>query len=389
MQPSLSVYTQYSDNVDLAHDNEVGAMRYQITPGLSFIRPSPRRQMKFDLNLKADYRDKDNGDEDSLFWFDTYGYLGREVSPRTAYELTASFNAGYTESNIKAPFQNVFSSVDRSTSFTIGPAMRYNITRTTTSKWGYNYTRSSYSGDGTADAQEHVLSMELNQQVGSRIMLDLGGLYNTKQFSDSTRNYKDLMIPFGVSFDLTYLKVRVGGLYLKRYFKDNRTKTERRLGSQLGVELGGNLLRLKATSVDINFSTNYYNDIYGQAYTNEEIQLEAFHAFRKFDAHFYYRIGRNKYMQRPDRIDYSSYGMLWKWRVNNAFNLEIREDYDIYEYTPSGSNYDISRTSLESTHYLTDVLLVGVGYRYTTSDSNVTAGNYKENLYSIFARAVW
>ncbi len=387
-QPSLTIYEQYSDNVDLLHENQVSAWRTQLIPSISFIRPTPRRQLKLDLNLKLDYRDKDDGTEETFYWYDMYGYLGQEISPRTSYEIVTSFDVGYTESSVEKPFVNVFGATDRSTSFTIGPAIRYKLTRTTLSKLGYKYTRSDYTGSDALDANEHSFALYLEQKLGSRVIADVGGIYNVKTFSDNT-GYTDIMIPFGVSLDLIYTQLRLGGVYLNRSFDDPSKSTVTRLGYQLGFGLGGSLLRLKATSVELTYKTNFYNDIFGEPYENQEWRLGVFHAFRKNDVYFYTRYGKNSYMQISDEITYWGGGGSWKYRISNVWSVECRLDYDTYSYQPAGNDYNITRSTVETSYYLSDVWLSGFTYRHTVSTGNQDEANYDENLYAVFLRAVW
>ncbi len=392
MQPSLTFYQQYSDNVDLLNEKPVAAWQTQITPSVSFTRPIARRQLKLDMYLKMDYRNKDNGTTESFYWYDIYGYMGHEVSPRLAYDVSASIDVGYTETNVGTPFVNVFGGLTRTNSYTFTPALRYNLTRTTLTKLSYQYNITDYTGADTVDGEEHLWSLYLEQKLGSRIVVDVNGIYDIKNLPHEAgnRGYTDILIPFGATFDLTYTKVRLGGVYLVRSYRDTANYTnENRLGFQLGFELGGKLLRLKATSVELNYNTRYYNDLYGDPYENQELKLGVYHAFRKFDVYFYLRGGNNIYLQKDYEVAYNGLGGLWKWKVNNLMDIEFRLDLDNYDYTPENRDYSILRGTVEWSYYVYDWLMTGLSVRHTQSSSSITQGNYDENVYAIFARAVW
>jgi len=128
-QPSLSFYEQYSDNVDLLEDNKVTAFITEISPGVTMLLPSPRRQVKADMNLKFDYRKRSDGKTESLYWYSLWGYVGQQYSPRTTYEVSASYDITYAEKDLKQPFTGVFSSLTRADTFSIEPGLGYNLTK--------------------------------------------------------------------------------------------------------------------------------------------------------------------------------------------------------------------------------------------------------------------
>ncbi|MBI5789494.1 MAG: hypothetical protein HZA78_11650 [Candidatus Schekmanbacteria bacterium] len=389
IQPSLSFYQQYSDNIDLAYRNPLGAWRTEIIPGVSFIRPLPRKQLKFDLNLKLDHREKENGVSETFSWYDIYGYAGHEVSPRLSYELSGNLNAGYTENNIGKPFINVFSSVNRSVGLTFSPGLKFQLTRTTLTKASYSYTLTQYAGSGAVNATEHTLSLYLEQKFGSRVVVDIGGIYSIKTLSNNA-GYKDFMIPVGITMDLTYTKIRIGWIYLIRNFnQQSGLQNTNKLGFQVAAELGGTLLRLRATTVELNYSTSYYQDLYGDPYENQEARLGVYHAFHDFDVYAYTRYGNNIYIQKQDKVNYYGAGTNVKYRISALSAVAVGLDYDNYNYTPAGRDYTITRGTIDYTYYLYEWILTGVSYRRTTSTSSTIEGNYTENLYALFVRAVW
>lgn len=396
MQPSFVFYQQYSDNVDLRSESPVGAMRTEIIPSLTFIRPLPRKQMKVNLDFKLDYRNKDNGVSEALYWYNMYGYMGHELSPRTSYEVSSTLSLGYTENSVGTPFVNVFGGVSRNMFFNVVPAIRYNLTRNTLIKSSYEFAITSYSKETALDAYENILSFTVEQKVGSRIKFDGGGIYAIREFSNNT-GYNELRVPFGLTFDMTYANVRLGGLYLMRSYDqdpgaraDQQRQDVTRLGFNIGADLGGKLLRLKSTSVELIYSTNYYHDLQGYPYENQEARIALYHAFRKFDVYFYGRLGSNTYIDpRNEEISYVGLGGLWKWKINNLMDIEFRFDMDDFDYKPAGNTYTITRMTVDYSYRITDLWELGLTYRNTSSTSNNNSGNYDENLYAIYAKAVW
>ena len=94
-------------------------------------------------------------------------------------------------------------------------------------------------------------------------------------------------------------------------------------------------------------------------------------------------------MQISDEITYWGGGGSWKYRISNVWSVECRLDYDTYSYQPVGNGYNITRTTVETSYYLSDVWLSGFTYRHTVSNGNQDEANYDENLYAVFLRAVW
>jgi hypothetical protein len=394
--PSISLYQQYSDNIDLSFDEPVGAMITEISPGFLFKLPSPRKEIRITTNLKMDYRSRDDGIVESLYWYEFSGYLGHQYSPRTAYELDMGYDIYYTEVDLGSPFVNVFGALTRSDVFYIKPGLRYNVTKTTIARVGLKYGFSTYADPSGVDGENIEGELYVTQRLGSRISVGTGMVYRSISYANAT-GYTESEIPVEVSMDLTYTLLKIKTAFVSRSYEESAGPGEAPFVDEtfflygLGFELGGQLLKLRSTTLELNFENNYHDDMYGNPYENQEIRLSAYHAFKKFDFYTDLKFGSNAYTQTKDTISYYGTALGLKWFISNKSSMNFTADYNSYSYDVSGvsSSHDIISTSLDYSYNLYDWLSLGVAGGHRQSSSDLEEGNYTENLYSFFAKAVW
>jgi hypothetical protein len=397
--PSISLYEMYTDNVDLVSEDPVGSYITEFSPGLLFQLPSSRRQIRINTDLKLDYRNRDDGDVETLYWYNFFGYLGHQYSPRTIYELNIGYDIYYTETDISAPFVNVFSEMTRSDVFYIQPGVSYNVTKTTTAKLGARYGFSKYKEPTAPDAEDMEGSLFVTQKVGSRITVGTGYTYRTLSQENET-GYTEHQIPIQLSLDLTYIQLNLKSAYVTRSYESRAGYPDKSFSDEtfflygVGFELGGQLLRLRSTTLELNYETNYYDDIYGYPYENQELRVSLYHAFKKFDFYTDIKYGINEYTQRDDEITYWGIGSGLKWYATSKAYMNFNLDYTNYDYQLLGvaggaSTYDVINGSIDYNYSIYDWLYVGLGYGHRESSSSVDTGNYSENFYSLFAKATW
>jgi hypothetical protein len=393
--PSVSLYQQYTDNIDLTNENQVGAYITEFSPGILFQLPSARRTLRIDTSLKLDYRNRDDGNVETLYWYDFGTYLGHQYSPRTAYELDIGYDIYYTEVDISAPFVDVFDALTRSDVFYIKPSLRYNITKTTVAKLGFKYGYSTYEDPAAIDGQDMEGALHVTQKLGSRIEIGTGFVHSVIEYENDT-GYTEQQIPVDLFLDLTYIQLNLRTAYIKRSYESaagpggDPFSDESFFLYGIGFQLGGQLLRLRSTTVELSYDTNFHDDLYGSPYENQEIRLSVYHAFKKFDFYTDLKYGMNEYTQSDDKIKYWGVASGLKWYISNKVYMGFTADYTAYDYDfDEANNYNVSSGSVDYNYSIYDWLFVGMGYGHRQSSSDVDEGNYAENFYSVFAKATW
>jgi len=387
--PAIVFYEQYTDNVDLTYTDQVSAFKTELAPSLSFVYPTPRRQYKLDVNLKLDHRLRSDNIDETLYWYGFWGYVGHQYSPRTSYELSTSYDVTYTETGLKSPFVNVFSALTRADIFAIRPGISYNLTKSTNIKGGLSYTMARYEEEDALDGDEIGGSIYLSQRVGSRITVGTGYSYTDKTYSNKT-GYEEQEIPINLSMDLTYVKLDLRTTYAIRSFEERVGQADqKKFLWGIGFELGGQLLRLKATTVEIDYDNNFYDDIYGYTYINQELRVALFHAFKKFDFYADVRYGKDDYVDKEDTTQYYGGNSSLRWYLSDKVFANFSLNYTSYTYDPEGYDFDIIKGTVDINYQVYDWLFVGLGYGHRNSSGNTEEGNYTENTYSVFARAQW
>ena len=269
--PSLSFYEQYTDNVDLTAEDQVSAFITEFSPGLLFELPASRRQIRINTNLKLDYRQRSDDNTETLYWYNLWGYWGRQHSPRTSYEVSMGYDIYYTEKDISAPFVDVFGALTRSDVFYIQPGLSYDITKNTNAKVGLRYGFSTYEDPSGVDGEDLEGSLFMTQRIGSRIKLGLGYSYRDISYENET-GYTDSEVPFEIRLDLTYLQLNLSGAYVMRDYQEMAGPEDEPFGSDtfftygIGFELGGQVLKLRSTIVELNYETRVYDDMQGVPY---------------------------------------------------------------------------------------------------------------------------
>lgn len=399
--PSVSLYQQYSDNVDLTPEGDVSAFITEFSPGLMFRLPSSRNQIRINTNLKLDYRQRSDGSEEALSWYNVWGYYGRQHSPRTSYEVSTGYDIYYTDPDLSSPFINVFDALSRSDVFYIQPGLSHNINKTTTAKLGLRYSLSTYESSEGVDGEDIEGSLFLSRKIGSRILLGTGYIYRDVSYENET-GFVEQEIPINIDLDLTYIKLKLNMAYVTRDYEDMAGSAQNPLGSQsfffygVGFELGGQVLKLRSTVVELNFNSRAYDDLGGFPYINQEIRLALYHAFKKFDFYSDLKYGVNDYVDTADEIIYWGAAAGLKWYITDKVSMNFSADYTVFGYefdeittTEITSDYDLITTSIDLSYSMYDWLFVGLGYGHRESGSSQEEGNYSENSYSIFAKATW
>ncbi len=393
--PSVSLYEQFTDNVDLNYEKPVSALITEFSPGVMFELPSPRRQLRINTNLKLDNRNRSDGNVETLYWYNFWGYLGRQYSPRTTYELNLGYDIYYTEVDVSSPFVNVFGSLTRSDVFYIQPGLSYDVTKTTNVKLGVRYGFSTYADEGGVGGEDMEGSLYITQKVGSRIILASGYIYRDISYDNET-GYTEGEVPINVRLDLTYLQLNLRATYVTRDYQSRAGDPDNPLGSQnflfygVGFDLGGQLLKLRSTTVEVNYETKLYDDLYGFPYENQELRLSIYHAFKKFDIFSDLRYGLNDYVGSSDKMTYWGAAAGLKYYISDKAYLGFNVDFTSYDYQLDETNgYDLLTGSIEYNHRIYDWLSGGLGYGHREGKSDVEEGNYAENSLSLFARATW
>ncbi len=393
--PSVSLYEQYTDNVDLNDLEKVSAFITEFSPGIMFELPSPRRQLRINTNLKLDNRFRSDGNMETLYWYNFWGYLGHQYSPRTTYELNLGYDIYYSEMDISAPFIDVFGALTRSNVFYIQPGLSYDITKTTNAKFGGRYGFSTYESEDGVDGTNMEFSLYLTQKVGSRIVVAGGYIYRDVSYSNET-GYQETEIPMNLRLDLTYIQLNLKATYITRDYQSRAGDLAEPLGSQslffygIGFQLGGQVLKLRSTTVELNYETKIYDDLYGFPYENQELRLSVYHAFKKYDFYSDIKYGLNTYIASEDKITYVGAAVGLKWYVSDRAHMGFNLDYTTYDYQfEEAHTYDLITGSIDYSHRIYDWLSAGLGYGYRASTSDAEEGNYTENSLSLFARATW
>ncbi len=394
--PSLSLYEQYTDNIDLNYQDEVGAFITEFSPGLLIQYPSPRKSIRLITKLKLDHRARDDGEKETLYWYNLWGYWGHQYSPRTTYELNAGYDIYYTEKDLSSPFVNVFDALTRSTVFNIKPSLSYDITKTTNAKLGLQYALTEYELSDALDREDMGATLFTTQSVGSRIKLGLGYSYYSTLYDNGT-GYTENQIPIDVFLDLTYIQLKISTAYIDRTYEKNMTsptgevlKDQKLMLYGISFDLGGQLFKLRSTSVELYFKNSFYDDLYGFPYENQETRLGVYHALKKYDFYTDLKYGINKYFQSNNKITYWGGSTGLKWYASDRLYANGAIDYTDYQYDfEEEAAYDVITANIDCGYRVYDWLNIGAGYGLRRSTSDVPEGDYIENSFALFAVATW
>ncbi len=395
LQPSLYFYEQYSDNTDLLPEDQISAYITELGFGLTAAMPSSRRQLKIDTSLKMDYRNRSDGTTQTLYWVGVWGYMGYQASSRLSYELSGSYDVTYAQSKLGAPFVDVFSSLSRAQLIEIRPGLSYILSKNSTFKVGGLFGKQLYKADAGVDGTEYGILTAWEQRFGSRIKLNLGGNYIVKSFDNET-GYTKIEVPFTLSLDLTYLQLNLSGVYVDYTYQNSDTTgigNFSRLVYGIGADIGGQLFRLKATTVTFSYKTNIYDDLYGQPYVNNDFRISIYHAYKKFDIYTNLKYGKDVYIAAPvsgsDSRSYTGGDVGVRWYMNEDTFMNFTADYTIYKYEPEGNTFNVFQGNIDYNRNVYEWLFAGVGYSLRNSSGNTTEANYMENMFSLYLKASW
>jgi hypothetical protein len=394
IRPSLSFYEHYSDKIELNCDtcgDPVSGFKTQIIPGVTFLLPSKRRQIRIDYNMRMDYRTRSDNTNKALYWLDLDTYLGHELSPRTSYEMVFGYDITYTNPELGSPFADAFSAMSRANVLEFAPGIRYRLGKKTLTKGSLSYIDVSYASEDGVDSTEMSGAGYIERKFGTRVSINIGAVYTDKTFSNET-GYTEMELPIGISLNLTYFKLAISTSYYTRTPEgDGEGLGE---GSQilwgLGFDLGGKLFKLRKTTFKVDISSNIHDDMYGIAYIAQQIKIKAFHVLKKADVYNEIKYGQNSYIDVDDTVSYYGVALSAKWYMTKKKTLEGKLDYTDYTYegTLTGS-YTIITAELDYGHKLRDWLYIGVGIGRRQSSADTDDGSYAENYFGFFAKADW
>jgi len=396
LQPTLHFYEQYDDNVDLLPENQVSSYITELGLGLTAVLPSSRRQIKVDTNLKMDYRNRSDGEVETLHWLSLYGYVGYQASPRLTYEVGGSYDLTYTQDNLTVPLVNSLSALTQAQLIEVKPGVSYSLTKNTNIKGGLLYGSQLYKGDDGVDGTDYGLNFTWDQRVGSRIRFNLGLEFVKKDYSNET-GYTRYDIPGTIYLDLTYLQLQISGGYQSYSFEnpDVASIGTEDIGSfskfvyGINFDLGGQLLRLKATTISFAYKTNTYDDLYGQPYVNSEFSINIFHAYKKYDVYADIKYGKDVYIAAEDRRSYMGGNIGVRWYIDEESYMNFTGDYTIYKYEPEGSKFNVLQGNIDYNRNIYEWLFAGGSYAFRSSAGNTTEGDYLENIYSLYLKTSW
>ncbi len=400
-QPSFSFYEQYTDNIDLTAEETVGAWKTVVNPAVTYLLPSLRRTVRVDMNLKLDYRLRDDGYEDTLYWLGVWVYLGRQYSPRTSYEISSSYDITYTSEDVNTPYVDVVDDLTRADVFALRPSISHKLGKNTDLKFGLSYEMVTYNDPNNPSADEIGGSVYLEQKIGPRITIGTGLSYAVRTVDNDT-GFTEYEIPLGIKLDLTHIQLKLGGSYLYRDYDSgfsqiNEEGNEDQYSSEgnflfgFSLELGGQILRLRATMLELKFINSFHDDLFGRPYQNQELKLALYHAYKKFDFYTDLRYGINTYVQSDDKHTYWGPNVSLKWRLTEKQSIDFTLAYTDYEFERSSdtSAHQVINGVIDYNHNIYYWLYTGLSYGHRESSSNEDVGNYSENLYGWFLRANW
>lgn len=394
ISPSLSFYEHYSDNIELDCDScgdAVSGFKTQIIPGVIFLLPSKRRQIRIDYNMRMDYRTRSDDQNKALYWLDLNTYLGHELSPRTSYEMVLAYDITYTNPELGSPFADAFSALTRANVLEFAPGIRYRLGKKTLTKGGLSYIDVTYAAEDAVDSTEYSGSGYIERKFGDRLAIGIGAIYTDKTFSNET-GYTEMEIPIEIDLNLTYFKLSITPTYYTRTAEGDAEGIGE--GSHilwgLGFDLGGKLFKLRKTTFNVAITSDIHDDMFGNAYIVQEIKIKAFHVLKKADVYNEIKYGQNSYIDTDNSASFYGLAVSAKWYITKKKTLEGKLDYTDYSYEGLVTGtYTIITAELNYGHNLRDWLFLGVGIGRRQSSSDVDEGNYAENYFGFFARANW
>lgn len=402
IQPSLSFYEHYSDNLELSCDScgdQVSGFKTQFYPKVAFVLPSKRRQIRIDFGMRMDYRTRSDGEDKALYWMDLDCYWGQELSPRTSFEVVAGADQTYTNIGMGTPFVDSFGAQTRATMLEFAPGVRYRLGKKTLTKGALSYLSVDYASEKGIDSQEISVAGYIERKFGTRLNIDIGLIRTMKTFSND-KSSSDTEIPFTVILSLTYFKLRISSSYFIREVDSSSDSGQTEDGGGLGAgsyilwglgfDLGGKLFKLRKTTFKIDINQDIKDDMYGRAYLTQGVKLKAFHILKKWDIYNEIKYGLNEYIDSNDSTSYYGFAISGKWYISKKKTLEGKMDMTDYTYEGEiPGNYLVTTLEVNYGYQVRDWLHVGAGIGRRQSSSDIDEGNYAENFFGLFAKADW
>ncbi len=380
IHPCLTLEEEYNDNIFLSDNNEEEDWITTVEPGISLNYDNRSLEAMVDYSLRYRFY-KDNSDENLDKFKDVQRanatalfFGGRPFTLRLAETISRE--------TIDERDDNEFNDIEnRSTVYhsTVTPEYRWQLTQTFSLIFGYTYDRFDYVDSRGNDAEEHEGRFSLAKQLSSTTEVFARYAYALHQSDDDADEFDRQDYTLGLNQQLgSRTTIYVEGGYSEVEY-DSGFDTD---GTHWLVDISYQL------SAPVTLSLGYSQDFTTTAEDGlteiQEVSFGATYEKESLTASTELFWNNSDYV-RQNRED-EAYGVRFDLSkpLARALTANFDAEYERAEYDDIITDEEVDRFTLgASLDYEYRRFLASLGYRYRINESDISGGDYTNNIITL------
>jgi hypothetical protein len=393
MTPGVDLHLEYNDNIYLDSENEEDDFITTVSPNVSLDWETSRLDVSLYASVTME-KYMDNTDEDRIgagestqaSSLDALARLYREIF---FLRVSDSYRRVPIDEGGRGGEDNRTINLTDSNQFQVNPYLQFQLMKDTRMQVGYTYENLWYEKDEGDDAINHLYSASLTQELSARVSLSLSGSY--KEYRPKSPD-KAIVVDDGGAYEYDQESVNVGLSY---------QATDRlQLNGQYGHTWLDYSVRSDSDSdtwsagADYELSSDYtagiqYSNNYVVSVEDGPSETDHLMAYLAYDDRFKLKFSlftNNSSYVEINRED-DSYGGELSGELPFNEKVGVTGLFRYTNFDQSGldaEEYDRYSTKL-AVYYETRLGRVSAGYIYNRSDSDLSDGDYTNNIVFIDA----
>lgn len=426
--PVITVKETFNDNIFLKKTDREHDFITTIYPrvGLTY---SLRKSLDFNLNYGLSFRYYSRHSELN----DTSMSQSQNIRFKTmlrplnhvSIDISDVYRRIPEDARRPVAIENIFTNMTDSNVFRVSPNIEYPLTSTLSTLLGYSYVNTWYRVEEGNDSESHSAFISLSKQFPFRLKVSLN--YNfTARRPESNNDYDAHHGSVGASSQVSSHWViygNIGKTYLDFLNESNESSEETKswnIGTEyklnilgetsLGASYSNSLSETEATVDQLRFSESLYF-----LYIDPEDQIQIMQVdlytlqknsiitgvTERESANLYFRTGKyfnlkvnTFYVEeeelqtdREDRTKGVSVGI--SKSLSNKLSPSINGSWRKHKFLPEDEKVDSYSAGCNLNYKISNSITADAGYRYNSSDSNMDASDFHNNIAWVQAKMIF
>ena len=367
----------YNDNIFLTRTNREDDFITTISPSISFKYSLSSIDLSLDYGLNFTFYSQHSDLNDTSIGETQTLRFQNQIRPfnRVFIDISNVYMRVPIDANRKAAFDNIVVDMTDSNVFSISPYVKYPLSKTLSTRFGYSFTDTWYKSEEANDSNSHSAFLSLEKRFSKKFSTSLNYDYMAQrpEISESYDRHQG-------SVSATYRinpKFSINGQVGEAYFIYSNTDDIKTSFWNLGTDYTFEIT--KATTLGVSYGTSFHDSVTSGVYKSRRLDLRLTTGKElQIALNNYYTVDKYFKTGRKDKISGISIDL--NKSLSTKISMSLNGLLENQEFLPEGES--VVRYSVRNSfsYRLGKRITTSIGYTYNGTNSGTDTLDFHNNI---------